>query len=61
MIDECERVLDTELGLPSDPLESLAEVWEALNDEITTRQGCAKSLGERLDALADRLAALEAK
>jgi hypothetical protein len=61
MIDECERVLDTELGLPSDPLESLAEVWAALNNEISTRQGCAKSLGDRLDVLADRISELEAK
>lgn len=59
LIKEAEAALDSDLGLSADPLESMAEVWEALNNEITTRQGCAKSLGDRLDVLADRLDVLE--
>lgn len=61
LIKEAEAALDSDLGLSADPLESLAEVWGALNDEITTRQGCAKSLGDRLDLVTQRLDALESK
>jgi hypothetical protein len=46
----------------ADPLalpEDLVQLWEGLNTEIQTRQGCAASLGQRLDDLAERVTAID--
>lgn len=63
LIAEAENALDSDLGLGledlKDPLDSLADLWESLNTEIQTRQGCAAGLNSRLDQLTDRIEAIE--
>lgn len=57
LIQAAEAALDSDLGLT--PETDSIGLWEALNTEIQTRQGCAKSLNERLDRLEERFEALE--